>query len=360
MPIKKTIKDKFKKVKNNQQRSMVDMNRESGNKVASALKDAELSTSGIENTNARKAFSSITNNFAQYIDSAPMIAEYDVSEFDSILLEMIDVYSKALKKGDLETAKRGIDRIHSALADFRKDLTTVEIPKKNEIVFERVDKMKKYKAVLTTSNAVYESYQNIQIKDKEYLEQYEAYEKLYARAKEEEEKHPNVYETLQSIRPGIDQVPEEAQEMDTILKKLEMIEMQVEDLKSTRAIFENDYNAQVESLKSLETMLSIHNSLLTKEEEEQINDAINRYHKQLQDAQLEAERLMELQEKRHSGIQELMTSMTAGKAAMKAVGAYEKMKRKEQMRIEDEERGRILAQERKEKQKQDNKTVLAQ
>lgn len=113
MPLIKSLKDKNKKKQNHQQKHQTDINRNSGQNLMDALKNVEIGMSGIENPEGRRVFRSITQTFIKYVDNTPAIGQYDVTEMDAILLGMIEIYGQALKEGDLDTAKRGVEYIQT-------------------------------------------------------------------------------------------------------------------------------------------------------------------------------------------------------------------------------------------------------
>lgn len=345
MPLMKTLKDKKRKRENQKQKTQADLNRESGQRLRRAMQNAEMSVSGLENKESRKVFKSILQTFAQYLDEANTIASYDVAEIDQLLLEMTTLFEEALKNGDLDTAKRSVECIHTALLECRRELNEVELNRQDEVLAGRLDNLGKYKAVLETSRSVFLNRRNVITKEKEYLQLMDAYEELFKKVDKQIETRPDLYDQLNSLRPGIDKVPEEAQSLDTDLANLTLMADQVDDLKSAMAIFRKEYNAQISALKSLEATLSVQKGLLSEEVVQQMNDAIERYHEQLNEAILEAERLEELQEKRHQGITQIMSSMAVGKSTMKHTRKYEELRRRREAKQEGEAKGRQIEQE---------------
>lgn len=339
MPFLKSAKSKAKKKENQKQKQQTELNRESGQRLIDALQQAEMSLSGIENKESRQVFKSILQTFAQYVDNAPVIGQYDVAEIDQSLLEMIAVFDQALKNGDLDTAKRSVERIHAGLADYRKELNVLELERQEEVLAERIEKLGEFKTVLNISNSIYMNRRNVEKKEQEYLTLNEKYNDLFELVEKQTQERPDLYEALLELRPGIDPIPEDAQEMSTNLGNLTMMADQVDDLKATMEIFRKEYNAQVSSLNAMETILTIQNGLLTKAEEERMNEAIDRYHAHLQAAIQEVRRLEELQEKRHIAIVQMMSSMSVGKSVMKYTQKFEALKRRRQLEQEGVARG---------------------
>lgn len=345
MPLIKSLKDKNKKKQNHQQKHQTDINRNSGQNLMDALKNVEIGMSGIENPEGRRVFRSITQTFIKYVDNTPAIGQYDVTEMDAILLGMIEIYGQALKEGDLDTAKRGVEYIQTVLLEYRKELNTLETARKADVLTERTEMMNKYKAVLKISHSVFVNKCNVEEKQKEYQALFGEYKELFEKVKKQKIERPAIYESLLSLRPGIDKIPNNAQEMNRDLTNLRLMAAQKEDLTSDMNLYYQEYNAQLSTLKDMETKLSSKNGILSKEEEQQIHAVIEEYRDRLQQISMEIETLIGIQKKRHAYVEEVMSSMAFGKEAMENVRAFEELLREEELEQEDVARGMENQQE---------------
>lgn len=336
---------KKRKQENKQQMDLAQKNRESGTRLMAALRLAKANAAGLPSAEARRVFENITETFITFIDNAAVIGTYDVAEVDKILAEMIDIYTEALKNGDIETAKHGVERIHGGLLEFRKELNIEEVKNADEVLTARIQKLSEYKEVMVLSRKVYVNRKNVEDKEKEYVEYMKEYDALYESVENQTKERPDLYEFLQEYRPGIDQMNSEASEMHTNIEKLNILSKQVEDLKQTMEIFKREYNEQISQLNALKTMLSIKDGLLTKEDMDILDNAVESYRKHLQDAMNEVTRLKELQEKRHQITSNLFSSVSFGKELVENMREYEKLKRKHELRQEGIAKGQQLKNE---------------
>ena len=335
MQFVKLVKDINKKKENQKQKTKADLNRESGDELIHALKKVGSSMLGIKNPEARRVFTSVNERFVQYISNTTVIGEYDLAEMDAILLAMIEIYNEALNDGDFDTVRRGVTYIQTALLEYRKELNTLEKARKEAVVRERIEMMETYKAVLKISRAVFINKCNVEKKQEEYAKLYGKYKELFEKVKKERMEHPSIYESLQSIRPGIDKIPNNAQEMSTDITNLRLMKGQKEDLASDMNLYFKEYNTHQSTLKSMETRLTSKNGILTKEEETQIHKVIDDYHQRMQQISMEIETLIGIEKKRHAYVEEVMSSMAFGKEAMESVRAFEEMLREEELEQED-------------------------
>ncbi len=336
---------RIRKEENKKQMDLAQKNRESANRLVAALRVAKTNASGISSVEGRRVFSNITDTFISFLDNAAVIGQYDVAEIDKILAEMIDLYNEALKNGDLETAKHSVERIHSGLLEFRKELTMEEATHKEDVLTKRVQNLSEYKEVLVLSRKVFINRKNVEDKEKEYVEYMKNYETLYESVENQIKERPDLYEFLKDYRPGIDAMNPEAAEMHTNIEKLNIIVKQVDDLKQTMEIFKREYNEQSAQLDSLKTMLSIKDGLLSEEDMEILEKAMDSYREHLQAAMNEVSRLKELHEKRHSITSNIFSSMDFGKELVENVREYEKIKRRHELRQEGIAEGQRLKNE---------------
>ena len=341
---KKREQRKRKEV-NKKQMDLAQKNRESANRLVAALRVAKANASGIASIEGRRVFSNVSDTFISFLDNSKVIAQYDVAEIDKILAEMIDLYNEALKQGDIETAKHGVERIHAGLLEFRKELTMEEAVHKEDVLAKRVQNLSEYKEVILLSSKVFINRKNVEDKEKEYVEYMKNYEKLYADVEEQTKTRPDLYEFLKDYRPGIDPMNPDAAEMHTNIEKLNILSKQVDDLKQTMEIFKREYNEQSAQLDSLKTMLSIKDGLLTQEDMDILDKAIESYREHLQDAMNEVSRLRALHEKRHSITSNIFSSMDFGKELVENVREYEKLKRRHELRQEGIAEGQRLKNE---------------
>ena len=343
--LSKTREQKKRKEENKKQMDLAQKNRESASRLIASLRIAKTNASGIASVEGRRVFSNITETFISFLDNAAVIGQYDVAEIDKILSEMIDIYNEALKNGDIETAKHGVERIHGGLIEFRKELNLDEAAHKEDVLAKRVKSLSEYKEVMVLSRKVFINRKNVEDKEKEYIDYMKNYEVLYEDVENQTKERPDLYEFLKDYRPGIDQMDPEASEMHTNIEKLNILSKQVDDLKQTMEIFKREYNEQISQLEALKTMLSIKDGLLTQEDMDILDNAVESYREHLQDAMNEVTRLKEIQEKRHLITTNLFSSMSFGKELVENMREYEKLKRKHELRQEGIAEGQRLKNE---------------
>lgn len=337
---------KKRKQENKKQMDLAQKNRDSSTRLIAALRVAKANASGLPSVEGRRVFANITETFISFLDNASVIGQYDVAEIDKILAEMIDIYNEALKNGDIETAKHGVERIHAGLIEFRKELNLEEAAHKEEVLVKRVEKLSEYKEVMVLSRKVYINRKNVEDKEKEYIEYMKEYDVLFADVEKQTEDRPDLYEFLQDYRPGIDQMLPEASEMHTNIEKLNILAKQVDDLKQTMETFKRAYNEQISQLNALKTMLSIKDGLLTKEDMDILDHAVESYREHLQGAMDEVTRLKEIQEKRHLITSNLFSSMSFGKELVENMREYEKLKRRHELKQQGIAEGQRLKNEK--------------
>ena len=347
---------KKRKQENKQQMDVAQKNRESGARLTAALRLAKANAAGLPSVEGRRVFSNITDTFISFLDNAPVIGSYDVTEIDKILAEMIDVYTEALKNGDIETAKHGVERIHGGILEFRKELNMEEAKNADDVLAVRAQKLSEYKEVMVLSRKVYINRKNVEDKEKEYVDYMNEYDELYKSVENQTEERPDLYEFLQDYRPGIDEMDPEAAGLHTDIEKLTILAKQVDDLKKTMEIFKREYNEQLTQLNALQAMLSIKDGLLSQEDLDILDNAVEAYRRHLQDSMNEVTRLRELQEKRHQITSNLFSSTSFGKELVENVREYEKLKRKHELRQEGIAKGQELKNE-KQRNENENQTL---
>ena len=341
---------KKRKQENKTQQEITQRNRESSAKLMAALRLAKASVSGIPTSDGRRVFGNVTDTFISFLDNSPVIGKFDVAPLDQIFGEMIEIYSEALKNGDVETAKHGVERIHGGLVEFRKELNLEEVDQADKVIDERVEKLSQYKEILVLSSRVFINRKNVEDKEKEYIEYMESYKELFKTIEKQTKKRPDLYQFLQDFRPGIDEMDPEAAEMSCNIQKLTKLADQVDDLKCTMELFKAQYNKQMSSLNSLKTILSIKNGLLSAEDMEILNRAVEFYRKHLEETIKESEELREILDTKHQVTSNVFNSVSFGKDVVETVRGYKKLKHKQEIRQEGIKAGLRQKQEN-EKQK---------
>lgn len=354
----KSREQKKRREENKKQMDLAQKNRESASRLIAALRVAKTNTSSIDSVEGRRVFSNITETFISFLDNAAVIGQYDVAEIDMILAQMIDIYNDALKNGDLETAKHGVERIHGGLVEFRKELNLEEAAHKEDVIAKRLEKLSEYKEVMVLSRKVFINRKNVEDKEKEYVEYMEKYNKLFEAVENQTKERPDLYEIIKDYRPGIDKLEPEAKELHTKIDQLTSLQDEVDDLKQTMEEFRREYNEQLTALNSMKTMLSIKDGLLTQEDMDILENAIHSYREHLQSIQSEVAQLKALREKKHEITNNIFNSMSFGKELVESVRKYEKLKSREKLRQEGIAEGQRLKQEA---QMQENeKQILTQ
>jgi hypothetical protein len=344
---KKSVVEKLfgtKSDPNKEQKELAKLNRESAQKLKTALQQAEMNAAGMPTKESQRVFLEMTKTFEYYIDNAQTIATYSTEEIDRVLLEMIEMYSNAMKKGDLETAKHGVGRIHAVLTGFRKELTTEEARKQEEVLGDRISKIGQYKTVMALSDKVHINRKNVERKEKEYIELEAQYKEQYAKVIKMKTERPDLYEILQDLRPGIDKMPAEAAEMNTNIMTLTQMAKQVEDVKQSMETFRNLFESQQSELKSLETMLSIQAGTLEEEDEKKILEAVEQYKNVLQSAIQEIVKTNQLIDDTHIMVGEVFNSSDYGMMTTKSMSEFEKLQKAEEKRRQAILDGQKMAQ----------------
>ena len=341
----KKMEQKKRREENKKQMDVTQKNRDSANRLVAALRMAKSNVGGIASVEGRRVFSSNIDVFVSFLDNAPVIGQYDVAEIDHILAEMIDIYNEALKNGDLETSKHCVELIHGALVEFRKELSMEEFAHKEEVLEKRVQGLSEYKTVLVLSKNIFINRKNVEDKQKEYNRFKEEYEKIFKELEAEIKERPDLYEYLQDFRPGIDVMDPEAYAMNSKMDRLNDIADNVSSLKQEMEAFRKEANQQSSQLNDLKTMLSIKSGLLSKEDLDVLDKAIEAYRVHLQSAQDEVKRLKELHDKKHSITSNIFSSVDSGKEVISSLRKFEENRRKEENRQAAIAEGQRLKQE---------------
>ena len=227
-------------------------NLESTNNLVKAFQTAKANVSGLTSADHRRVFSNNIDVSISFLNNVPVIDQYDMTEIDTLLTEMIHLYTEALKNGDLETAKHSAESIYIALTEFRKELNMDEVPQE-EVLNKRVQKLSKYKIVLVLSKNIFINRKSVEDKEKEYNQHIAEYEKIYKELEEEITERPDLYKYIQNFRPGIDELSPEAYEMISKIEKLNKIVDYIYFLNNTIT----DYNQNINDLKqALEYLLT--------------------------------------------------------------------------------------------------------
>jgi hypothetical protein len=330
---------------NKKQQDQASVNRGSGETLLALLRGAEANLKGLKTPDSQEIFRQVTQSFENYVENASSIASYDLTEIDKLLEDMIKIYSNALKEGDLDTAKRAVDRIHAGLLEFRTEIDETDKERRDAVLKDRIKKLGGHKSLLAASETAFINRKNIIKKEKEYKERYSEYETLYQTVDEEIEKRPDLFKVLKELRPGLDEVPADAAKMFTDIRSLNLISEQVEDIKRALEVLRSQYNAQINSIKSLQTMLSVRNGILSDEDEARMREVVEQYRKDMQDAMLSVQRMEQLQEERILALKEMYKSHGFGMQVLSHMTKFEELKQRREQNQKNVEEGMKHAQE---------------
>ena len=351
MPLLKNTQKQQKK-ENSAQQSLADTNRSS---IESLKLKLEASTAGIvalKDTSLLETYERILAGFLQKMTDAPSITKYDAKEMDSEIERMIENGGTAMTKADGQTVKRFCTALKEYLDEMRVELTTSQLDKKDEILKQRQERVRNYRALIETSASAFNNLQNNKRQRQRREEMKEEFTRLMTEEKQKAEENPGLAAELGSFRPGVDKLSDGAQELLALRTKAEGIGRSYQSIRKTIEELEKHYAAMTEQLKTGDMILSNQVEMISEENMRQFRNMSELFKKQLLAIEAEIDEIEEVIDTFHKNVSAVIDTKESGEKMMMVNQRFEEMKaaheqelnRQNQVEIDNTAKPLVLAQ----------------